>query len=397
MENKNMQLSYAPTEMVFSYCGEGNIPMREMKSVLKQQICLLCYDSAKTVDELSNVLQCNKAYIIDAVKTLCNLGMMKDAGEVNEKFLTCFPLWNENISVSASKIAYDYALKNEIPKKLNDMLKKIQSEIESIGFYGSNFKIEYLNWFLYKVACDLLCKSLGSYYQSKTDEVMIDKEYWRTNKRTFTTEGFYHYADEKVEGFECDKYWQYYSTFYNRYGNYHICNVFDAAPFPYAWTETGFDFEGGRNMYLNGNSFDIYLKLIKNPEDENFTKPTEEIQKILDDFIEHGVAEKSGNSYKGLVPVFTTEQFEQLKSVIAKEIKSIAKEIAENIGTKVEEILLPTMKGVKEREDQFYLTWLSSFLDPLKMLIWYGMNVEGLEIPKDYKKSSAGIYISQDE
>lgn len=392
-----MQLSYAPAEITFSYCGEGNVPMREMNSLLKQQICLLCYDEAKTVEELAKTLQCNKSYIIDAVKNLCDLGMVKKAGEVYESFLTCFPMWHENTSTKAQQIVYDYSLENEIPKKMNDMLKKLKPEIEKIGFYGSDFSVEYLNWSLYKVTCDLLTKSLGTYYADKTDEVMISKDYWRTNKRSFTTEAFYHYADDVMDKFDGDKYWNYYSTFYNRYGNYHICNVFDAKPFPYAWTETGFDFEGGRNMYIYGTSFDIYLKLIKNPEDEVFKNPTEDVQKILDGFIEHGVVEKSGDTYKGLVPFFTSDQFEQLKSLIAREVKGIAKEIAENIGSKVEEILVPTMKGVKERLDQFYLTWLGSFLDPLFMLIWYGMNVEGLEIPKDYAKSSAGIYILQDE
>lgn len=390
-----MQLSYAPAKIEFSYCGEGNVPAHQMKSLLKRQLCLLCYDEAQTVEDLARALQCNKSYIIDAVKSLCDLGMMKKVGDVYEAFLTCFPMFNGTVNSEARKIAYEYAVENEIPKKINDLIKSIEPDIKALDFYGNDFELEYLNWFLYKITTDLLHKKLKNYYADKTDEVMLDNSFWTTNKRKFSLEAFYHYADEKEKSNFEGKYWPYFSTFYNKYGNYHICNVFDAKPFPYAWGEDGFDYDGGRNRYLCDENFELYMKLIQNPKSEIFEKPTDEVQKILDKMVEHGVAKKTGNIYKGLVPFFKHEVYLKLQNIISKEITPIAKEIAESIGSKVEELLLPTMKGVKERLDQFYLIWLGCFLDPLNMLIWYGMNEEGLKIPEDYSKSAAGIYVME--
>ena len=397
MKNINMQLSYAPAEISFSYCGEGNVPAREMNSLLKRQLCLLCYDEAQTVEALAKALQCNKSYVIDAVKTLCDLGMMKKVGDVYEAFLTCFPMFHDDLGSKTYKLVYDYVIENEVPEKINTAIKNVENQIKTLDFYGNDLELEYLNWFLYKITSDLISKKLTSYYADKTEEFLLDNKYWRTEKRNFSLRGLYRYADEKEEPELDQKCWHNYSTFYNRVANCHVCNVFDAEPFPYAWGKDGFDWEGGRNRYLWDDNLDLYFKIVYQPELEFFKNPSEEVKKLLDGFVEHGVAVKNGDNYKGLVPVFSQEVFNQLENLIRREITPIAKEIAENCGSQVEKLLVPTMKGVKEREDQFYVYWFSQFLDPLCELIWYGMNVEGLKIPEDYKKSAAGIYILKDE
>ena len=78
---------------------------------------------------------------------------------------------------------------------------------------------------------------------------------------------------------------------------------------------------------------------------------------------------------------------------MARAVIPIVKEIAEVADKTIEELLLPEMRNVKERIDQFYTFWLCYFLSPIQELYWYGMNVEGLEIPKDYNASAAGLYI----
>ena len=67
--------------------------------------------------------------------------------------------------------------------------------------------------------------------------------------------------------------------------------------------------------------------------------------------------------------------------------------LVNGLGDKVEKILLPSLGEVKVRKDHFYSFWICDFLNPREELFWYGMNVDGLEIPKDYNKSVAGMWI----
>ena len=85
-----------------------------------------------------------------------------------------------------------------------------------------------------------------------------------------------------------------------------------------------------------------------------------------------------------------------MEKIISKAIMPIAKELVENLGAQVEEMILPSLKNVKNRINQFYIFWITEFMMPLLNMWWYGMNVEGLEIPEDYNKSAAAIYILED-
>ena len=69
MSEINKQLSYAPAEFQVSYCGWASPAMRAMHGVFKQQLALLCYDKAKSVEELSEALQTPCEYVLDAVET----------------------------------------------------------------------------------------------------------------------------------------------------------------------------------------------------------------------------------------------------------------------------------------------------------------------------------------
>ena len=89
MTKINKELSYAPAEFQISYCGWASPAMRVMHGVFKQQLALLCYDQAKSVEELSEALQTPTEYILDAVDSFCNEKMMKT---VDGKYLTLFPM-----------------------------------------------------------------------------------------------------------------------------------------------------------------------------------------------------------------------------------------------------------------------------------------------------------------
>ena len=389
MKKIDKQLSYAPAEFRVSYCGWASPAMREMHGIFRQQLALLCYDEAKSVEELSEALQTPREYIQDAVDSFCNVKMMKKIGG---KYLTIFPMLHLKKNYEAGLLCYNFCEEHEIPKKINDLLFSLKDKIAALDFYGNDFDLSYLNWFLYTVTDNCMISEFRSYYSEKTDEVIMSNSDWRTHNYDFSLCASYNYADENIEDDHLERRVSQTSTYYQHLGNYRYNNVFDYKPFPCSFEESALGMgtsDMGRNKYLTSGNIDLYLNLVKGINREF----TEEEKKCLEDFEKHGVVEKRGDSYKPMIPVFTEEVFSELEKIITRAVIPIVKEIAQATDKAMEEIMLPEMRGVKERIDQLYVFWLCSFLSPRQELYWYGMNVEGLEIPKDYKTTAAALYI----
>ena len=315
--------------------------------------------------------------------------MMK---KIDGKYLTLFPMLHLKKNYEAGLLCYNFCEEHEIPKKINDLLFSLKDKIAALDFYGNDFDLSYLNWFLYTVTDNCMISEFRSYYSEKTDEVIMSNSDWRTHNYDFSLCASYNYADENIEDDHLEKRVSQTSTYYQHLGNYRYNNVFDLKPFPCSFEENAIGMgtsEMGRNRYLTSSNIDFYLNLVKGINREF----TEEEKKCLEDFEKHGVVEKRGDSYKPMIPVFTEEVLSELEKIITRAVIPIVKEIAQATDKAMEEIMLPEMRGVKERIDQLYVFWLCSFLSPRQELYWYGMNVEGLEIPKDYKASAAALYI----
>jgi len=387
----NKQLSYAPADMWPMYCGKAFPLMREIDDTFKEMIMLLCYESPKSISELSEALQTGYEYVQSAARELCELKVMKK--QEGGKYLTLIPMFHLRKNLEATSVKYKTLWELEIPKKINDSLCSLKDKINSLDFYGHDFDIKYLNWFLYILVDRIMWDTILSYFSSKTDEIIVDRDKAITEHYDASAFLTYQYADENVkEEFEkAEKRIEKWSTYYMHHGEIQVNNVFDAAPFPDGYDEKTHykDFSKGRNGYITNDNLQLYLKLVR----EKDYAPSETEQKTVDEFLEHGVIIKENGKYKPMIPVFNNDSFAELKKMISKTVIPIAKEIAETIGTKIEEILLPCLYDVKERKDHFYCFWISHFLGPREELFWYGMNVDGLEIPEDYNKSVVGIYI----
>ena len=384
----NKQLSYAPADFQISYCGWASPAMQQLQDTFKKQLTLLCYDKAKSVEELSEALQTPREFVKDAVTSMIRITMMK---ELDGKYLTLFTMLLTKKKEEGLAITYRYNQEHEIPKRLNDLLFSLKDKIAALDFYGNTFDISYLNWFLYTVTSNCMIAEFRSYYSDKTDEVVLNKDAWKTANYDFSVCASYTYADEKTEKNNGDAHICKTATVYNRLGGIQFNNVFDAEPFPSSFDTKKHicDYHAGRNLYLTSENINFYLKLV-NGCNKDFT---DEENKWLEEFIEQGVIEKSSGGYKPMIPIFTNEVFDQLEKIITRAVIPIVREIAEAQNKNIEELVLPEMHGVKERIDQMYVFWLCYFLCPQEELYWYGINVEGLSIPSDYKKSAAGLYI----
>lgn len=384
----NKHLSYAPAEFQISYCGYASPSIKQMNNLLNKQIALLCYEEAKSVEELAQALQIRKEYIQESVNSFTSLKMMKC---IDGKYLIAFPMLHEKKHTEACRLNYYLLQKLEIPKRINDLLFSLKEKIHSLDFYGNEFELSYLNWFLYTVLDNCFLSEMRTYFSDKTDEIILNKDVWQSQNYDFSLCATYNYADEKKEESKLKKRIDKTSTCYNRYGDIQFNNVFDAAPFPSAFDEKTSSFYsiGGRNQYLTKETINFYLELVKGHK-RDFSEVE---KKYLESFEINGVMKKMENGFKPMIPVFTQEVFSELQKMINRAIIPIVKEVAQSSEAEIENLLLPQMHNVKERVDQFYTFWLCYFLAPVQELYWYGLNVEGLEIPDDYTRSVAGMYI----
>ena len=263
MKKIDKQLSYAPAEFQVSYCGWASPAMREMNGIFRQQLALLCYDQAKSVEELSEALQTPYEYIQDALDSFCKAKMMK---KIDGKYLTTFPMLHLKKNYEAGLLCYKFSEEHEIPKKINDILFSLKDKIAALDFYGNDFILSYLNWFLYTVTDNCMISEFRSYFSDKTDEVIFNNSDWRTANYDYSLCASYKYADEKIEDEHLERRLTQTSTYYQHYDQYRFNNVFDYAPFPYSFEENAIGMgssEMGRNNYLTGGNIDFYLKLVK--------------------------------------------------------------------------------------------------------------------------------------
>lgn len=390
MNLKNKQLSYAPADIRPTYCGWAMPLMQQFQDAFKKQIALLCYDEPKSVSDLSEALQTGYEYVQDAVNSLCKEKLLS---KTNGKYLTQIPMFHLRKTYEATSVKNQLAWELNLPKKIVELTYALKDELCALDFYGNTFDIKYLNWVFFVMIYNMMQRKLRTYFMDKTDEVVIDDYTWRTQNFDASSMMYYKFADEDPEkdAPKCKQRIDIWSTYYNHIGDIGVYNVYDASPFPkgYDVRQNTLDFETSRNVYINRENISIYLDLVKGLEIEQNDKN----KKILEDFENCGVVIKEGNKIIPMIPVIPKDVVKQGEQIVYKSLNPLIQEIVDKIGDKVEKILLPSLGEVKVRKDHFYSFWICDFLNPREELFWYGMNVDGLEIPKDYNKSVAGMWI----
>lgn len=395
----NKQLSYAPAEFNLSWYGYAEIGMRQLQDKLKRQICLLCYDKAKSVEELSDSLQTEKAFIQDSVDSMVEAKLMK---KIDDNYITAVPMIHLRDWKKVKNIQTELIWKLELPQKFDKLIWNLKGKIAKVDFYGNNFDIKYLNWIFYVMLNQAFEQQISLFYADKTDEIFVWKKDLRcTQNYNYSVCMFYKYADENLDKefsianlTENQKKTSEHSTNYNHINNINVINVYDAPPFPTAqWSNDGgtYDSKGGRNRYITNENISVYLNLVKGVYNNRDFTDVE--KKVIKDFQNHGIVVEENGKYKPMIPVFTDETYQQVKAIFLKEVKSLVKEVVDQIGEKVESLLLPFLGDVKERKNHFYCFWISDFFSPMHEMFWYGLNQGGFALPKDYNKSVAGMYI----
>lgn len=154
MDNK--EYVYRPRTLEMALSGQADfmagtdIAMIE-NSLTKQNICLACYEQAKTMEELAGLLGIPMAYIERDLEWLVQREFVERKGS---GYATAFPIF------SAADLQGEYAVFLKHREKLSDIiireLAAAEGAIRKIGFYGSDRPFGKLLWLLIYQFCRCL-------------------------------------------------------------------------------------------------------------------------------------------------------------------------------------------------------------------------------------------------
>ena len=156
MEN-NDNYVYRPKRLLVTFTGqinENNDITFITKSLSKQNICIECYETPKTLDDLTETLGIPKAYLEDDLDWLVEREFLKLH---KGRYSTMFFIYTAEFETEKMRVFMKHkaTFSDKIIKRLIDQ----QEKIKSIGFYGSEYPIEKLLWLLiYMLIKDIILR-----------------------------------------------------------------------------------------------------------------------------------------------------------------------------------------------------------------------------------------------
>ena len=151
---KDIGFVYRPRKLHMAYNGAGapklNIEMI-INSLTKQTICLECYRSPQTIDELAERTGIPKAYIESDIEWLCKREFME---KTDKGYATMFMITSSNDLQARYCVFRKY--KEELSDIIVSELCDAEDDIKNIGFYGSDEPMNKILWFLIYDFCSYI-------------------------------------------------------------------------------------------------------------------------------------------------------------------------------------------------------------------------------------------------
>lgn len=115
-------------------------------------------------------------------------------------------------------------------------------------------------------------------------------------------------------------------------------------------------------------------------------------EEIAANFIKYGLLTKTDTVLKVMLPIFDRNTNEKFDSIIKEAVEPIALEIADLIGKRVEEILLPHVRS--DLMSNFIHWDMKMFFQPIGVIMYHGLHETNyLYRPDNYNCSAAGLFI----
>ena len=145
--NNVTEYVYRPTKLKMGYSAKVDTYEMDIikinDNLSKQNICIECYHSPKTIDDLSNALGLPKVYLENDLDWLVEREFLK---KEKKHYSTMFIFIDDDMVLRAHKVFFDH--KTKLFDKIIDELISKKDKIKNIRFSGSEKPMEKLLWFL---------------------------------------------------------------------------------------------------------------------------------------------------------------------------------------------------------------------------------------------------------
>ncbi len=279
MERTLGELSYNPKTLHPMYHGQGPNRFYDfMQSKIKQNIVSACYNDALTVQQISIETGIPLPYLDDEIKSLedkCVL--IKDGNHYKTNIIIITSECANEIDRAMSKYP------DMIADKIESFINKNLEGYKKIGFAGSDFSENTLRWQLLAILFRSICKLYGQTPPAPKTGWGENAFIWCVENLSETYMLNYCGVDSKqgdsINFFD-------YLSLENRKGDHH-------------------DFYGN-DRYIN-----IFCDICRR-ESKDFSEYDLE---AVADMIKKGYVVKTENSYRATVPIYTSEQFDRIKTL----------------------------------------------------------------------------------
>lgn len=166
MRNQSEQkFVYRPRQLTMAINGEvppkADIgPLED--SMVRQNLCVACYEEPKSLDELTELLGVPKAYLEFDLEWLVDREFMTYE---NGRYATTFYINSETAKQECYKVYC--SLREQVSDVIVKGLLEAEEKIRAVGFHGSDLPMEKLLWLLIYVFCD--------YYQYEDGDLKLEK------------------------------------------------------------------------------------------------------------------------------------------------------------------------------------------------------------------------------
>lgn len=294
---------YRPRELCMAICGEvvQQVDTKEVEdNLVRQNICIACYQQPKSLDELTTILGIPKAYLEFDLKWLVEHEfVIYEKG----KYYTTFYI--NSRSEMQKSYGVHCSLKEQVSDVIVNGLLEAEDTIRQIGFHGSDAPMDKLLWYLIYV--------FSRYFQEDNED-NEDNAVWM--EKPLRPDGGKYYPLGYIEDWEDITEWALdnrdfayngYMTSYSFYW-FGLCNFGESEivdmmdKFTPEWA----------------NLHNLLVDIIK--ADFDLSWITEEQRFDLAKLVEKGFVEIKGNQAIPRFAVFTEEQFKRLEQEVFEPI-----------------------------------------------------------------------------
>ena len=310
-------------DLELEFCGQSYEAWMGSATLLDKQILYLCREKAKSVAELTKEIDAAPAFVEASVKNLLSYDLLFEPDGEKGKYLTDFAILPASVIRQARKELKQMLEKSDFVNRYFEILNQMKAEILAEDFYGNTFAWEYLlPYFIIRSDREFKMNLGGDYLREKYFKGYPDRK-WRYGFET----GFF----EDEENPEVEKPgivgpgYNYNPLTSKKYGRFEVHPVIQSMKF----TKNGKTYEltDDRLNWINASNYEVYRKLIENPE-EKLTASEEE---ILADLLSKGIVVKNGMGYTGSVPLVPFGLVEKWRKSWNEKFKALAQECTEKL------------------------------------------------------------------